>query len=119
MQAIFQLRPVQLEQDVQHVLRGVGVANGKVCLEQVQSRRRAVAFGIVARRDELDDFRDVPGRSEVARDCDQHVGPIAKVMVKKAAARSPDRDTLFDQIAAAVTDAAARQALLSDLSRLP
>jgi len=49
----------------------------------------------------------------------QHVGPIAKVMVKKAAAKSTDREMLFNQLAQAVTDGAARQAFLTELERLP
>ena len=32
---------------------------------------------IVARRDQLDDLRDMPVRPEIARDRDQHIRPIA------------------------------------------
>ena len=48
----------------------------------------------------------------------QHVGPIAKVMVKKAASRGAGRDAFFAELAGAVPDGPARQKLLSDLSRL-
>jgi len=48
----------------------------------------------------------------------QHVGPIAKVVVKKAADRSTDRGTFFNHLADAVPDGAARQKLLTELSRL-
>ncbi|MFO1325944.1 MAG: serine/threonine-protein kinase [Rubrivivax sp.] len=48
-----------------------------------------------------------------------HVGPIAKVMVKKTAARTTDRQAFFIQLADAVPDSAARQKLLTELNRLP
>jgi serine/threonine-protein kinase len=48
----------------------------------------------------------------------QHVGPIAKVVVKRAAARARDRATFFAQLAEAVTDTAARQRLQAELARL-
>ena len=47
-----------------------------------------------------------------------HVGPIAKVMAKKTAARTTDRDAFFVLLADAVTDSAARQKLLTELKRL-
>ena len=40
------------------------------------------------------------------------MGPIAKVMAKKTAARTTDRDAYFVLLADAVTDGAARQKLL-------
>jgi eukaryotic-like serine/threonine-protein kinase len=48
----------------------------------------------------------------------QHVGPIAKVLVKKTAARTSDRNAFFIQLADAVPDSTARQALLTALQRL-
>ena len=47
-----------------------------------------------------------------------HVGPIAKVMAKKTAARTTDRDAFFVLLADAVSDSAARQKLLTELKRL-
>lgn len=47
-----------------------------------------------------------------------HLGPIAKVMVKKAAARTQDRQAFFAQLVEAVPDGAARQKLLAELQRL-
>lgn len=47
-----------------------------------------------------------------------HVGPIARVMAKKTAARTTDRDAYFGLLADAVTDPAARQKLLTELKRL-
>ena len=46
-----------------------------------------------------------------------HVGPIAKVVVKRAAERSRQREALFAQLAEAVPEAA-RAKLLAELSRL-
>jgi serine/threonine-protein kinase len=48
----------------------------------------------------------------------QHVGPIAKVMVKKAAGRTQDRGQFFDLLADAVPDGPARTKLLAELQRL-
>ena len=48
----------------------------------------------------------------------QHVGPIAKVMVKKTAARTNDRGAFFMLLADAVSDSTARQKLLTELQRL-
>ena len=48
----------------------------------------------------------------------QHVGPIAKVLVKKTAARASGRDAFFILLADAVPDSAARQKLLTELQRL-
>jgi eukaryotic-like serine/threonine-protein kinase len=47
-----------------------------------------------------------------------HVGPIAKVMAKKTAARTTDREAYFVLLADAVPDSAARQKLLTELKRL-
>ena len=47
-----------------------------------------------------------------------HVGPIAKVMVKKAAGRTPDRGLFFAQLAEAVPDGPARHKLLAELHKL-
>ena len=48
----------------------------------------------------------------------QHVGPIAKVLVKRAAAGTDSRAVFFNRLAEAVSDAAAREKLLRDLGRL-
>jgi serine/threonine-protein kinase len=49
----------------------------------------------------------------------QHVGPIAKVLVKRAATGTESRAVFFNRLAESVNDAGARARLLSDLSRLP
>jgi serine/threonine-protein kinase len=49
----------------------------------------------------------------------QHVGPIAKVLVKRAAAGIDSRAVFFNRLAEAVNDAAAREKLLKELGRLP
>lgn len=48
----------------------------------------------------------------------QHVGPIAKVLVKRAAAGTDSRAVFFNRLAEAVSDATARAKLLADLGRL-
>lgn len=48
----------------------------------------------------------------------QHVGPIAKVMVKKAAGRTQDRSLFYGLLAEAVPDGPARHKLLAELQRL-
>ena len=48
----------------------------------------------------------------------RHVGPIAKVMVKKAAGHARDRGQLAQLLAEAVPDGPARQKLLAELQRL-
>lgn len=49
----------------------------------------------------------------------QQVGPIAKVLVKRAAAGTDSRAVFFNRLAEAVSDAAAREKLLAALARLP
>ncbi len=49
----------------------------------------------------------------------QHVGPIAKVMVKKTAARTNDREAFCVLLADAVPDGPVRHKLLAELQRLP
>jgi serine/threonine-protein kinase len=49
----------------------------------------------------------------------QHVGPIAKVLVKRAAAGIDSRAVFFNRLAEAVADPAARERLLKELARLP
>jgi serine/threonine-protein kinase len=49
----------------------------------------------------------------------QHVGPIAKVMVKKSAARTNDRESFYRLLAEAVPEGPARHKLLAELQRLP
>lgn len=48
----------------------------------------------------------------------QHVGPIAKVLVKRAANGTDSRAVFFNRLAEAVSDAAARDKLLKELGRL-
>jgi serine/threonine-protein kinase len=48
----------------------------------------------------------------------QHVGPIAKVMAKKAAGRTGDRNAFFVLLADGLPDGPARQKLLAELQRL-
>ena len=48
-----------------------------------------------------------------------HVGPIAKVLVKRAASGTDSRAVFFNRLAEAVSDAAAREKLLKELGRLP
>lgn len=49
----------------------------------------------------------------------QHVGPIAKVLVKRAAAGIDSRAVFFNRLAEAVSDPVAREKLLKELARLP
>jgi eukaryotic-like serine/threonine-protein kinase len=48
----------------------------------------------------------------------QHVGPIAKVLIKRAATGTDSRAVFFNRIAEAVSDAKAREKLLADLGKL-
>lgn len=48
----------------------------------------------------------------------QHVGPIAKVLVKRAAAGTDSRAVFFNRLAEAVSDPKAREKLLIELARL-
>jgi len=48
----------------------------------------------------------------------QHIGPIASVLAKRAAARSPDRQAFYGALTDAVPDAAARERLREALARL-
>ena len=48
----------------------------------------------------------------------QHVGPIAKVLVKRAASGTDSRAVFFNRLAEAVSDPAARARFLADLGRL-
>lgn len=49
----------------------------------------------------------------------QHVGPIAKVLVKRAASGTDSRAVFFNRLAESVSDAKARDKLLADLAKLP
>ena len=48
----------------------------------------------------------------------QHIGPIAKIVMKKAAARTAQREDFFALLAESVAEPAARARLLADLARL-
>jgi serine/threonine protein kinase len=48
----------------------------------------------------------------------QHLGPIARVVVKKAAAASRDRTTFYAALVEAVTDPVAREKVRAELARL-
>ena len=74
---LLQLRPVEGEQQIQHVLGGFRVAHGQVGLQKIDAGGRAVPLGIVMGRDELDDFPRMAGHAQVTRDGDEHVGPRA------------------------------------------
>jgi hypothetical protein len=76
-EAVLELRPVEREEDVEDVLRGVGVPDREEGLDQVDSGRGPVAQGVVARGDQVDDLGNVPGGAQVARDGDKDVGPVA------------------------------------------
>ena len=47
-----------------------------------------------------------------------HLGPIARVVVRKAAEKTRQRDALFALLADAVTEPVARQKLLAELARI-
>ena len=49
----------------------------------------------------------------------QHVGPIAKVLVKRAASGTDSRAVFFNRLAEAVSDPKGREKLLVELARLP
>jgi serine/threonine-protein kinase len=49
----------------------------------------------------------------------QHLGPIAKVVVRKAGADAPQRDVFIGRLLAVVDDPAVRRRLQDDLNRLP
>ncbi|HEY1129693.1 MAG TPA: serine/threonine-protein kinase [Roseateles sp.] len=49
----------------------------------------------------------------------QHVGPIAKVLVKRAATGADGRAVFFNRLAESVSDPAARARLLAELGKLP
>jgi eukaryotic-like serine/threonine-protein kinase len=55
---------------------------------------------------------------QAARLLAQHVGPIAKVVARKAAARAPQREAFFALLAESVDAPAGRTKLLADLARL-
>lgn len=57
--------------------------------------------------------------ASVQRRLAMEIGPMAKIIVKKAAAEAPDRSTFLDRVAASVSDPKARAAMLTDLDRLP
>ena len=56
--------------------------------------------------------------AQAARLLAQHVGPIASVLVKRAAARAPNRQAFYGALVDAVPDAAAREQLRAALGRL-
>jgi hypothetical protein len=77
-EALLELGAVEREEDVEDMLRGVGVADRKVGLHEVDARGGPVAQRVVPRGDELDDLGDVPGRAEVARDRHEDVRAVAR-----------------------------------------
>ena len=66
MEPIFEFGAIEFEEDVEDVLRGIGLAKGEIGLEKIEARSGAVFLGIVTRGDEFDDAGDVAGGSEVA-----------------------------------------------------
>lgn len=55
----------------------------------------------------------------VQRRLAQEIGPMARIIVKKAAAEAGHRTAFMDRIASSVVDPKARATLLADLDRLP
>ena len=78
MEPLLQLGPLEGKQDVEHMLRGIGLAQHQISLEQVQSGRGTVALGVVARRHQIHDFPDVSVDSKVGRDGHQHIGAVTR-----------------------------------------
>src|ERR1017187_5372656 len=79
METVLELRPIEGEKDVEDVLRRVGVADGEVGLEKVDSDREPVALRVIARGDQLDDLGNVARGPEIAGDRHKHVGAVAGV----------------------------------------
>ena len=76
-EALLQLGPLQTKQNIEHMLRGIRIAHSEVGLKKVEARGRTVALGVVTRRDEFDDFVDVPVRTEIAGDGHEDIGPVS------------------------------------------
>jgi serine/threonine-protein kinase len=49
----------------------------------------------------------------------QHLGPIASVVAKRAAAKAPNRAAYFNQLETAITDAETRKKVRAELDKLP
>jgi hypothetical protein len=77
MKPVFEFGAVKLEENVEDVLRGVGLAEGEVGLEEIEAGSGAVFLGIVTRGDEFDDAGDVTRRAEVTGNGDEDIGAIA------------------------------------------
>ena len=78
MKPVFEFGAVKLEENVEDVLRGVGLAEGEVGLEEIEAGSGAVFLGIVTRGDEFDDAGDVTRRAEVTGNGDEDIGAIAR-----------------------------------------
>lgn len=76
-EALLQLGSLQTKQNIEHMLRGIRIAHGEVGLQEIEARGRTVALGVVTRRDEFDDFVDVPVRTEIAGDGHEDIGPVS------------------------------------------
>ncbi len=75
---VLELGALKGKENVEDVLRRVGVAHGEVGLEQIESRRRPVPVGIVTRRDEFNDLCDVTVRAEIAGNRNEHIGAVPR-----------------------------------------
>jgi hypothetical protein len=73
-EALLEVGAVEGEEDVEHVLGGLDVADRQVGLQEVEPGGRPVPAGVVVRRHELDQLAHVAAHAEVARDGHQHVG---------------------------------------------
>ena len=58
-------------------------------------------------------------RSASERLLAQHLGPIARVVVKKAAEQTGERSLFGARLAEAITDAARRKKFMDEFNRLP
>ena len=76
-EAFFEVGFFEGEEEVKDVLGRAGVAEGEVGLEEVDAGGGAVAFGVVAGGNELDDGLDMAGGAEVAGNGDEHIGAVA------------------------------------------
>ena len=75
-----QFGTVEREKHIEHMLSGLGFADGEVGLQEVEASGGTVPLRIVARRDDLDDFAQVAVDAEVAGNGNEHIGAISRVV---------------------------------------